>query len=410
MKLAYLTNQYPKISHSFIRHEILGLEALGMDITRVSIRRAGENFPDPADRSELARTTFLLDGGAVSLFAQTLRVALKRPRAFARALRQTVELGWGSQRGLARHFTYLAEAAVLFHFCVARGITHLHVHHATNPAAVALLCRALGGPTYSLTIHGPEEFVHGKQLALHQKIAAASFVITVSEWGRREIAKWCDKAHHDRIFLVRSPVDESFSACPPAPVDSSAQILWVGRLEPQKNPLMFVQAVHRLRELRQLPAQNTPCAVTMLGDGSLRPALAQEISRSRLESTFILGGWADRHEILTQLRAARALVLSSRSENLPMVIQEAFMQGRPVISTNVGGIDELVHDGVNGWLVPSDSVDALAGALQAALCAAPRELERMGERGRRLVLKEFDPATHLERLRTLFESVSPQGN
>lgn len=403
MKLAYLTNQYPKISHSFIRGEILALEALGVEITRFSIRRASENFPDPADQAELVRTTFLLDGGILSLLTATLRVALTRPRAFARALRLTVQMGLGSQRGLAHHFAYLAEAAVLERMCAAQGITHLHVHHATNPAAVALLCKTLGGPTYSLTVHGPEEFEHGAQLSLDVKIANAAFVATVSEWSCRELFRRCDAGHHDKIFLVHNGVDEWFVSFPPIPIADTPQLLWVGRLKAQKNPLLLVHAV------QQLAAQNIPCVVTILGDGSLRAELEREIARGGLENAILLKGWANRSDILSHLVASRALVLSSRAENVPVVIQEALVQERPVVSTNVGGIDELVQDGVTGWLVPPDSVDALAHALRCTLTTDPAQLEQMGKMGRRHMLENFDTTRQAKQLLALFETASLQG-
>jgi colanic acid/amylovoran biosynthesis glycosyltransferase len=395
VNLAYLTNQYPKISHSFIRREICALETEGIAITRFSIRRARENFPDPADRCELARTQFLLERGVRALSWNTLRIATSRPCAFAKAWRAAFKMGWRSRRGLGRHFVYLAEACLLQTLCAARGITHLHVHHATNPAAVALLCRTLGGPSYSLTIHGPEEFEHAPRLALNEKIEHAAFVVTVSEWSRRQILPWCEGRHHEKIHIVRNGVDELFSATMPRAIQNTPHFLWIGRMEEQKDPLLLARAVRSLR------TQRISCLVTMIGDGALRGLLEKEIVRHGLQEMILTKGWASRAQILDALRGARALILSSRAENAPSVIVEALLQRRPVISTDVGGVSEMLWEGEAGWLVPPNSPEDLARAMRRVLETDVTELERLGLAGRRFVLENFDAARQAKQLRLL---------
>jgi glycosyltransferase involved in cell wall biosynthesis len=101
-------------------------------------------------------------------------------------------------------------------------------------------------------------------------------------------------------------------------------------------------------------------------------------------------GWADEQQVRDELLRARALVLPSFAEGLPVVIMEALAMGRPVISTYVAGIPELVVNGECGWLVPAGDVDALTAAMKRTLLAHPDELERMGKAGRARVLAQFD--------------------
>ena len=398
MKLAYLTNQYPKISHTFIRREILALEAQGIDVTRFSIRRAAENFPDAQDQQELVRTRFLLDGGTFTLSKNMLRVAAANPRAFAVALRQAMEMGWQSQRGLARHFAYLAEACVLKNLCAARGITHLHVHHATNPAAVALLCQTLGGPPYSLTVHGPEEFENAAQLALPTKIARAAFVVSVSEWGRTQLFRHCDAAQRHKIYLIRNGVEENFAEFAPRPIQDTPRFLWVGRLAEQKNPMLLLDAITHLRN------ENIFCTVTLLGDGPLRAGLEHEIARRALGDRIELKGWANYKQILKELQQVRALVISSRAENTPTVILETLLQERPVISANIGGVPEMIDDDKTGWLVSPNDAPALAEAMRRALETPPETLQHMGRLGRKFILEHFDGMKQTRALRRLLET------
>lgn len=396
MKLAYFTNQYPKISHTFIRNEICALERSGVEITRFAIRRANEALTDPADLRELARAEILLERGAAEILKNLSRTALRRPFAFAKALRTMLKMGWRSQRGLARHFVYLAEACLLQTLCAERGITHVHGHHGTNPAAVALLCKMLGGPSYSLTVHGPEEFEDNARLALDLKIANAEFVVSVSEWGRAQLMRRCEPAQHAKIFVVRHSIDEKYFDVEPAPVPNTVQLVWVGRLAEQKDPLLLVRAIEKLGR------EHVSCTVSMFGDGPLRAVLEKEIARCGLERVIALRGWANRKQILDVLQKSRALVLSSYAENTPSVILEAFAQARPVVSTNVGSVAELVRDGATGWLVPPGDADGLARALRSVLETGTASLSEMGKTGRRFVQENFDADTQARQLRALF--------
>lgn len=169
MTIAYLINQYPKVSHSFVRREIAGIEACGIRVARFSIRSCSAELVDEADKLELERTRFVLGIGIVGLLFNLLRVAVTRPIRFLQALWLTLRLGWCSEQSVLHHLAYLAEACVLLGWFSDSGVAHVHAHFGTNSTTVAMLCRALGGPPYSFTIHGPEEFDKVKALALVEK-------------------------------------------------------------------------------------------------------------------------------------------------------------------------------------------------------------------------------------------------
>src|SRR5262249_32250352 len=104
-----------------------------------------------------------------------------------------------------------------------------------------------------------------------------------------------------------------------------------------------------------------------------------------------------------EILAARALVLPSFAENLPVVIMEAMALGRPVVSTYIAGIPELVRPGETGWLVPASDEVALAGAMREALKCSVADIERMGVAGRHRVAERHDSLKEATKLRTLFE-------
>jgi len=132
MTVAYLVNQYPKVSHSFIRREILGVEACGIPVARFAIRSCESELVDEGDKLELEKTRIVLDIGIVGLLLGLLRVAITRPIRFLRALKLAIQVGFKSERGVLRHLAYLAEACVLLRWFSQADIAHVHAHFGTN--------------------------------------------------------------------------------------------------------------------------------------------------------------------------------------------------------------------------------------------------------------------------------------
>ena len=137
----------------------------------------------------------------------------------------------------------------------------------------------------------------------------------------------------------------------------------MGRLGEHKGQLILVEAVHRLRDA------GVYCEVVLAGDGPMRPQVEAAIQRASLERQITITGWVPGERVMAEIAASRALVLPSFSENMPVVIMESLALGRPVISTYIAGIPELVQPGKSGWLVPSGDDVTLAEALREALAA-----------------------------------------
>src|SRR4051794_7779102 len=112
MIVAYLVNQYPHVSHTFIRREIAGVEAAGVTVRRFAIRPPGKDLVDPADRAECARTRSLLGEGKVRVVLAALLMFCRHPVRWVRALRAAWRMGRAAGKRL-RHLVYLAEACLL---------------------------------------------------------------------------------------------------------------------------------------------------------------------------------------------------------------------------------------------------------------------------------------------------------
>jgi colanic acid/amylovoran biosynthesis glycosyltransferase len=387
--VAYLINQYPKLSHAFIRREIQAVEACGLKVERFSIRTSGEEFRLAEDAAEARRTRVVLEEGFAALLLAAVTLSLERPRKFAGALALALRMGWRSDRGWMRHIAYVLEACVLVQWFRQARVDHVHAHFGSNPAAVAMLCHALGGPAYSFTAHGPDEFERAARLWLPEKIRRARFIVTVSSFGRNQLCRWCPEDQWGKIQVMHPGLDGQFLTAPPVPIGGEPLLVCIGRLEPQKGQLVLLKAVQRLI------AEGTPCQLILIGDGPQRPAIESEIASLKLAPYVTLAGSVSSEELRRHVAASRAVVVPSFAENLPSVILEAFALGRPVIASCIAGIPELVGPSC-GWLAPAGSQDHLVQAMRECLGAAPKVLEQMGQAGRDRVMDGYrsDAAAH----------------
>ncbi|MDE2111702.1 MAG: glycosyltransferase [Alphaproteobacteria bacterium] len=402
-KLAYLTSQYPKVSHTFIRREMLALEKRGWEILRMAIRGWDAELVDADDIAERDRTVFALEGGVLPLLAATFGRMTESPLRFLSALALAVKMMRGSDRPCVWHLVYLAEACRLAPHLRARQITHVHVHFGTNPADVAMLLQKFMGVSYSITVHGPEEFDRARAIHLQEKIRLAKFVVAVSSFGRSQIFRLIEEDHWNKIKVVHCGVDRAYSA-PAAVVSSQAnRFVCVGRLCEQKGQLLLVRAAANLmREGREF-------RLILVGDGEHRGAIEGLIAQYGLSSRIEITGWADANRVKEEIIAARALVLPSFAEGLPIVLIEAMLLGRPVLTTYVAGIPELVIDGKAGWLFPAGSEEHLVEAMRTCLDTPCKVLRAMGEFARQRAQERHDLDGQANTLSRMFANVLQRG-
>ncbi len=399
MKVAYLVNCYPRVSHTFIRREIAALERQGVVVDRYTLRRETSLLVDAADRAEAEKTRAILDVGVTGLLGALFASAITRPAATWRALALTLRIGWRSESGAPKHLAYLAEACVLRTWLAASGATHVHAHFGTNSTTVAMLCHELGGPGYSFTAHGPEEFDKPLMLGLAAKIEHARLVVAISDYGRSQLYRHAPHALWSKIHVVRCGLDAELLTAEAMPLPERVRVACVARLHEQKGQLLLLDA------MASLVSAGLDIELVLVGDGELRAELEQLIAQHGLAARVSITGWVDAARVRAEIEAARLFVLPSFAEGLPIVVMEALALGRPVVTTQIAGIPELVTSEV-GWLVPAGSVEALALALRTAVTTATPELQRMGRLGQAKVRSLHDVDASATQLRELFEQVS----
>jgi len=399
MQISYFINQYPKVSHSFIRREILALERQGFDVQRIALRGWDGDVVDREDIRELKLTHYVLQQGVMPLLMAIMRALFTTPVSFLAGLKLALKMGWKAERALPYHLIYLAEACRILPWLKAHNSHHIHAHFGTNSAEVVMLAHELGGPEYSFTVHGPEEFDKPQFLGLGEKIRRSAFVVAISSFGRSQLFRWVEHSYWNKVKVVHCGLEPAFYKTTPIDIPENPRLVCVGRLCEQKGQLLLLEATKHLAD------KGVNFELVLAGDGEMRSDIEQLIEAYQLASCVRITGWISSDQVRDEILASRALVLPSFAEGLPVVIMEAMSLCRPVLTTYVAGIPELVQHGKNGLLFEAGSVEALADAIELILEASSASLKQMGESARQQVLMRHDIDIEASKLAKLFRGI-----
>ncbi|MDP3088410.1 MAG: glycosyltransferase [Methylotenera sp.] len=396
MRVAYFINQYPKVSHSFIRREILALERQGIQVLRIALRGWDEMLVDKDDINEQRITKFVLQEGLVSLLAAVMKQFFVSPSRFISALFLAFKMGWRAERPLVYHFIYLAEACKIVPWIKAFGAQHVHAHFGTNSAEVVMLANQLGAPKYSFTVHGPEEFDKPQALHLAEKIKQSAFVVAISSFGKSQLYRWLEHNQWAKVKVVHCGLESSFYKVTENIIPNKKRLVCVGRLCEQKGQLLLLEAVN------QLVQKGIDFELVLAGDGELRSEIEGLIKAYGLTEQVHITGWISSDQVKNEILVSGALVLPSFAEGLPVVIMESMALKRPVLTTYIAGIPELVTNGENGWLFPAGSVESLMQAIETFLVTPEQTLMQMGEAGYARVIERHSIDSEATKLALLF--------
>jgi glycosyltransferase involved in cell wall biosynthesis len=288
-----------------------------------------------------------------------------------------------------------------------RGYGLVHAH---SSKAGALARIALGGSRPVL--YTPHCFAFasrdfraplrlGYRLVEQLLVPRSAAIVAVSQW-EAELARRSLRGARSRVEAIPNGVPSTGSSPPAAPdlaefAAGAPLALFASKLRPQKDPLALVRAAGELRERGELPGR-----VAIVGDGELEESVRGEIAARALEGE--VRWFPFRGDPGPYLAAADLFVVPSRWESLPIAALEAMAAGLAVLASDVGGVPEIVEDGVTGRLVPAGDGEALAAAMRDLL-ADRSARERMGAAGRRVVTERFGLDAMIERTELLYERV-----
>jgi glycosyltransferase involved in cell wall biosynthesis len=390
-EVAYLFERFPSFGQTFCYREVVELERQGTNVQVFSIRRPVSEPPEAWDKSVVERVHYLPE--EKPLLAEIDRIL--KTKAVANPVRAAVG-EWGRQSDFLRLYQAIYIGARLRE----KGLKHVHAHFAGMAARTAYWISEFFGIPYSFTAHAndifaPRDFV----VSLAKLIANAASVVTVSDYAVRLLReRFPDSA--TKIHRVYNGVDLS-SFTPTDFTGKPPQIISIGRLIQKKGFSDLIGACAVLQ------GRGGRFACRIIGEGPLEQSLRAQIVANGLEKCVELTGPQTQAEIAEQLAHATVFVLPCAREadgamdNLPTVIMEAMAAGLPVISTPLGGVPEMIDDGVNGFLVPERDPAAVATAIERLLTDAPHA-RRLGDRGRQIADEKFSIETSVGQLQELF--------
>src|SRR2546425_4020789 len=358
MRLGYLYSRYPVISQTFCDAEMLALERRGLKLEIAWI--------DPPLTSLRHEHISCLPAPIHSAPPQEiLRISEKNAKIAGRWPRDLVEqherrYGPGIKACLrARNALYFAD------FFARNDVDHVHVHFANRAAHTALFMKEISGIPFSVTAHG-QDFMKdlGSDDLLREICAAAEFVAAETDYSRELICQRCPDSAA-KIHRVYNGIDlEHFPTPAPTTINPVPRIISVGRF------VAFKGFEHLIDACAEFARRGFDFNCDIIGDGPLRDVLRLKLNSLNLSSRINLLGSLSQGAVLEKLHTAHIFALASVTDSdgasvvLPAVVVEAMASARPVVSTRLAGIPELVIDGVTGLLVSPADTAALTEALQ----------------------------------------------
>jgi len=393
MKLGYLVSQYPALSHTFILCEVLALRRCGIDVRVVSVRECDRPMSSlSADEAQEAQQTFSVIGaGAIHALLASGRVLCRHPLGYLRGLLYAWTLSRGTPKLLVMYSLYFLEAVVAGDYFENRGITDIHTHFSST---VMLILARIFRIRYSLTLHGSGEFADVVGFHIAPKVAGASFVATVSQYGMSQVMNASDPAHWHKVVALPLGVDvDRFRPRETRQRDRNQpfRLLSVGRLSAPKGYPILIEAMGLLRD------RGRDVKLTLVGEGSERVRLEKLIAARNLGDRVRLAGACNHDRLFEHYESSDAFVLSSFLEGLPVVLMEAMAMELPAVATWITGVPEIIEKDVEGLLVPPADATAIADAVER-LMEDPEGARRLGVAARRKVLAKYQLDRNVERL------------
>jgi glycosyltransferase involved in cell wall biosynthesis len=395
IRIAYLNTRYPALSHTFIENEIRAVRDKGIEIHTFSIRRPSSRDLLSFHHRDAEKSTFYILDGILPFIKSMLQGALK-PARFMSCLFFSQKISPPGLKIRLFHMIYALESIRFALEISRRNLRHIHVHMANNGATVALLaCIYDKRIEYSMSIHGSDEFFHVDRFYLKTKAERAQFIRCISHFCKAQMMIWTNPDKWPDYHIVHCGVDLERFKLKQYPNDNKFTILFVGRMDPIKGLTVLLKAIQNLTN------SGVDCRLDIVGDGPMYDVLFKNVEEMGLIEKVIFNGAVGQEEIVDHFNRAQILVISSFMEGIPVVLMEAMAKGLAVVATNVGGITELVENGLNGFVVPTGSADHLFHAFKRL--ADDNELTvKMGNQGRKKIVEEFSITATGEHMSALF--------
>ena len=404
--LGMILKGYPRISETFISNEIFLLEQLGFPIHLFSMRQPRENFTHQSVNRIQAAVDYLpetLLRPLPRLLYHNCRLAARRPRIYARALKKALQRFSRTRKSAT--LKHLFQAGYLVqHLMPGRQIIHLHAHFAHSPASVAMFTSILSGLPFSFTAHAKDIYTSDPR-QLKEKASLANFVVTCTEYNRRHLMSLCS-AKPVAIHRIYHGIDTrlfSLSADGILKPAAPYQILTVARLVAKKGLPKVYQALKFMQDRGVAFNHN------LIGDGEDREKILAVIKDLGLTAQTRWLGTQPHEVVLDYYRRAHLFVLGCEvapngdRDGIPNVLFESMAMGVPVVATRLSAIPELIENEKTGLLAPPGRPRELAEAMLKMLTDEALRA-RVIPAARQRVMQDFDNKVLIKQLADIYRS------
>jgi len=357
LTIAYLSNRFPSAVEPYVGEEIRELRQRGVRVVAGSVRKP--NAPKAAICACASAPEIVLEPLRISVLLRALLLCARRWKRISPLLARIVFRGVEGpiERAKALLHTWMGACYALR--LEALGVDHIHVHHGYFGSWIAMVAARLLNASFSMTLHGSDLLVRAAYL--DAKLAACTFCLTISEYNRRFVLGHYLAVDPHKVVVSRLGVEAS--ECddnPPLGRGTRAErftLLAVGRLCAVKDHAFLLRACAVLRE------RGVQFECSIAGDGPERRSLQRLSRRCGIERQVTLLGHVPRDQMGSLYDRADVVVLTSRSEGIPLVLMEAMTRGRIVLAPAITGIPELVIPGKTGFLYQAGSLDEFVDRL-----------------------------------------------
>lgn len=402
LKVAYLLDTFPTLSETFIFNEIIELKSQGLDIAVFSLNKPNDDFMHK-EAEDLVRETCYLSifsnlskaKKAYNYLCSHFYFLIKSPFRYLKAF-------WFAYKIYGNFFGPFKGAAFFALMFKKLGVKHVHAHFAAAASELALLISIISGIPYSFTPHAYDIFMKPKLIS--EKINFADFVISKTEYNKKFLKEKYPGINEDKIRVIHYGID--LGKFTPSEYDSSSKlpftILSVARLVEKKGQKYLLEACNILAKRG---ITNFGCKI--IGDGPLKGDLEELALSFGLSENVQFMGACPTDKVILILKESALFVLpciiakDGDMDGMPNALIEAMALAKPVISTYISGIPELIKDGA-GILVPPEDPEALALALEEIYLMIPEARTAMGQKGREIVEREFDMTKEVKKIKDLF--------
>lgn len=397
LRIAYLTGEYLRPTHTFMHREVAALRAYGVEVHTFSIRATDPaDLVSPEQLQEAPGTYNIFPVRPIKLIKAHISLLLKAPKRYWKSLL----LAWQSRspglKALLYQLFYFIEAGILAQELRQRKIQHLHNHFADSSCTVAMLAATMADLRFSFTLHGPYIFFEPYRWRLDLKIQQALFVVCISHYCRSQAMLFSTSDNWEKLHIVHCGIELNRYQ-PVVQPSHQKRLLYVGRLSAAKGVAVLFQAV------ASVLVQHPETVLTIVGDGPDRRTLEMLAADLGITHALKFDGYQAQSAVCQYLQDCEVFVLPSFAEGLPVVLMEAMATGRPVVTTTVAAISELVKDGVSGHLVPPGDAASLAEKIDKLL-RDPSLRQSFGQAGRHQVQQAFNVQQEAAVLKDIFSA------